>query len=267
MLWDSDGSPTDLGHLEGTPAGMYNVATSINNHGEVVGFAQRRTGTSLQRASNTFLWTKETGMQDLGWFPGAIVTGPPCCHTINNSGQIVGVSIDANFNERAIVWQGKTPVDLNTLIAKNSGWYLQCAQSINDAGQISGFGTINGVVHAFLATPILSYTVTDLGTFGGTSATAYGINALGRIAGAAALANGNQRAFISGVGGTKYDLGTLGGPNSEASGPNASNALAILCRDLQKGSVRQRLLRFRHEPDLSPVRLERDYDGASHPGR
>jgi len=43
--------------------------------------------------------------------------------------------------------------DLNTLIPKNSGWYLECAQGINDAGDIVGFGTINGSTHAFLATP------------------------------------------------------------------------------------------------------------------
>ena len=45
------------------------------------------------------------------------------------------------------------PVDLNTLIPKNSPWYLQNASSINDAGEIIGWGTINGEVHAFLATP------------------------------------------------------------------------------------------------------------------
>ena len=72
------------------------------------------------------------------------------------------------------------------------------------------------------------YTVTDLGTFGGTYASAFGINPAGRIAGSAALPAGNQHAFLTGIGGTKFDLGTLGGPNSEASGPNASEAVAIL---------------------------------------
>ncbi|MGO9256288.1 MAG: hypothetical protein ACLQU1_08310 [Bryobacteraceae bacterium] len=229
VLWESNGSPTDLGHLEGVPPGVYNVATGINSQGEVVGFAQASDGTQ-----HGFLWTKETGMQDLGGFPGAIATGPPYSRTINNSGEIVGVSIDANFNERAIVWQGKVPVDLNTLIPASSGWDLQCAQSINDAGEISGFGMIDGNVHAFLATPITHYTVTDLGMFGGTSADAYGINAAGRVAGAATLLNGDQRAFLSGIGGTKYDLGTLGGPNSEASGPNDSLALAILAETSRK---------------------------------
>jgi hypothetical protein len=43
--------------------------------------------------------------------------------------------------------------DLNTLIPENSGWYLQFGASINDAGEIVGWGTINGNIHALLATP------------------------------------------------------------------------------------------------------------------
>ncbi|HXW16389.1 MAG TPA: hypothetical protein VEN79_17910, partial [Terriglobia bacterium] len=67
VLWDSDGTPTDLGHLEGVPPGQYNVATSINSRGEVVGFAQASDGTQ-----HGFLWTRDTGMQDIGGFPGAV---------------------------------------------------------------------------------------------------------------------------------------------------------------------------------------------------
>jgi probable HAF family extracellular repeat protein len=93
-------------------------------------------------------------MQDLGAFPGAVVTLAPCCHTINDRGEVVGLSIDGTtFSSRALVWQDKMPVDLNTLIPADSGWYLQSALSINDAGKIVGYGTINGNVHAFLAIP------------------------------------------------------------------------------------------------------------------
>jgi hypothetical protein len=100
-----------------------------------------------------FLWTKKTGIHDLGAFPRAIATIVPCCNTFNNRGEVVGFSIDANFNFRALVWQGKVPMDLNKFIPKNSPWYLQAAQSLNDRGQIAGYGTINGETHAFLATP------------------------------------------------------------------------------------------------------------------
>jgi probable HAF family extracellular repeat protein len=133
----------------------------------VVGFAQLSDGTQ-----DGFLWTRETGMQDLGGFPGAIATGPPCCNTINDSGQVVGFSLDENFNSRAIVWRDKTPVDLNTLIPADSPWYLLAAESINSAGKITGQALLKSscdggtadmawlnnqgacpVVHAFVATP------------------------------------------------------------------------------------------------------------------
>ena len=165
MLWERDGSATNLGHLEGTPPGVYNLATSINNRGEVVGFAQSSDGTQ-----HGFLWTKDPGMQDIGGFAGAISTGPICCNTINNHGEIVGLSLDASFNTRALVWQGKMPVDLNTLIPADSPWYLQGAHSISDAGEITGYALVKSactvagawltnqslcpVVHAFVATPI-----------------------------------------------------------------------------------------------------------------
>jgi hypothetical protein len=54
---------------------------------------------------------------------------------------------------RAILWQNNVPIDLNTLIPKDSPWYLLSALSINDDGEIVGYGTINANVHAFLATP------------------------------------------------------------------------------------------------------------------
>ena len=146
VLWESDGSAIDLGNLGSAP----NDATSVNDRGEVVGTAQSPEDGTL----HTFLWTQDTGMQDLGAFPGAVVTVAPCCHTLNNRGEVVGFSIDGTtFSSRALVWQGKVPKDLNDFIPAGSPWYLQWAASINDAGEIVGWGTINGEVHAFLATP------------------------------------------------------------------------------------------------------------------
>src|SRR5207248_6917032 len=87
VLWEKDGTPVDLGNLGGNS----NVASTINNRGEVGGGA-------LVPADGTihaFVWTRQTGMQDYGSLPGAIATVVPCCHTINNSGQTVGFAIDA----------------------------------------------------------------------------------------------------------------------------------------------------------------------------
>ena len=147
VLWDKDGSITDLGSL----GGAANVAGNINNRGEVVGTAQSPKDGTV----HVFLWTRQTGMLDYGAFPGAVATVAPCCHTLNDRGKIVGFTVEpANpYFGRAVIWQGKVPVDLNTLIPKDSPLYLQAANSINDAGEIVGQGLINGETHAFLATP------------------------------------------------------------------------------------------------------------------
>jgi len=162
VLWDTDGVPTDLGSL----GGGFNVPGGINNRGEVAGGSLSTDGTV-----HPFLWTKETGMQDLGAFPGAVATAFPCCNTLNNKGEAAGLTVDSNFNLRAWVWRDQTKTDLNTLIPKDSPLYLTDSGSINDSGQIAGWAIVKSScpvqsppawevnqsacteTHAFLATP------------------------------------------------------------------------------------------------------------------
>jgi probable HAF family extracellular repeat protein len=146
VLWQSNGTPTDLGSLQGQP---FNVATSINNLGQVAGNSAAADG-----SIHSFFWTKSAGMTDLGTFPNAIATIAPCCHVLNNKGQITGFWIDDQGNLSAYIWQNGLMTDMNTLISANSGWYLLGTAGINEAGQIAGFGVNpSGEVHAFLATP------------------------------------------------------------------------------------------------------------------
>jgi probable HAF family extracellular repeat protein len=148
VLWEKDGTPRDLGSL--VKGGAINIPGGINDRGEVAGGSQSSSG-----APHAFLWTKETGMHDLGTIIGDFASAAPCCHTINNRHEIVGFSCPGpNGMCRAFLWQGKDPLDLNAL-APGSPLYLQQALSINDAGQIAGFGVTNsGETHAFLATPV-----------------------------------------------------------------------------------------------------------------
>ena len=148
VLWEKDGSATDLGNLGGTN----NIATTVNDLGEVAGNSQSATDGN----THPFLWTPKTGIHDLGIFPGDFLTVAPCCNTLNDKSQVVGFSCPGPMGScRAFLWQPTDGVltDLNTLIPKDSPWYLQAATSINNAGEIVGYGTINGSVHAFLATP------------------------------------------------------------------------------------------------------------------
>lgn len=143
VLWESDGTVKDLGNL----GGPTNLASAINNRGDVDGAAQLPDG-----SLHAFLWTKESGMQDLGALPGDFVSVAPCCRTINDSRQITGFSI-GGYGPRAFLWDNGTMADLND-IAPGSPLYLLFAQSINARGQIAGIGvTQSGDLHAFLATP------------------------------------------------------------------------------------------------------------------
>ena len=73
VLWERDGSPTDLGNLGGT---TINLAAGINNRGEVVGGSQSKDGNV-----HAFLWTKGTGMQDLGLLGADLLTAPNWINT------------------------------------------------------------------------------------------------------------------------------------------------------------------------------------------
>ena len=146
LLWQ-DGKVTDLGNLGGDGRFGGNHACAINNQGHVVGHSDLTGDTTF----HAYLWTRETGMRDLGTLPGDFAS---LAIGINDRGEVVGGSLDVNFNIRASLWQNGAMTDLNTLIPANSGLYLLLAESINSSGEIVGFGVTNtGEVHGFLATP------------------------------------------------------------------------------------------------------------------
>lgn len=146
VLWEKDGTPINIGSLGGGP---FTIPSDVNDFGLVAGASLSTDGTI-----HPFFWTRQRGIQDLGTFPGAILTGIPCCHTLNNRGDAVGLTVDGTtFNMRAVLFHDGKLFDLNTLIPADSGWNLQFGGSINERGQIVGWGTINGNTHAFLATP------------------------------------------------------------------------------------------------------------------
>jgi probable HAF family extracellular repeat protein len=183
FLWSKDRGMQNLGVL---PAGYYSEAFGINNLGQVVGMSN-----TIALSWHAFSWSKLAGMKDLGTLDagkntsatanavndsgqivGTSTCGSSCVHavlwsssgmqdlgilpsssasganSINNKGQVVGVS------GHAFIWtQTAGMLDLNSLIDATSGWTLLFAYAINDAGQITGSGLINGESHAFLLTP------------------------------------------------------------------------------------------------------------------
>ncbi len=151
VLWDSDGTPIDLGNLGGSvDVSLVAVGTRaiyINNTGEVVGGA----ALAGNKTAHAFLWTRDAGMKDLGVLPGDDNSGGLA---INDRGEVVGVSNDTQGNGRAFIWRNGLMTDLNAHAPSDSPLYLVFASGINDRGEIVGFGaTQTGDIHAFLATP------------------------------------------------------------------------------------------------------------------
>lgn len=82
-------------------------------------------------------------------------------HAINNHGVAVGSSVfsfytgpESTHDERATLWEGVAPINLNDQLINPDGWILSQALGINDKGQIIGRGWQNGVQTAYLLTPV-----------------------------------------------------------------------------------------------------------------
>lgn len=135
----------DLGTL---PGGTFSNAQGINSSGAIAGYSNNSTSGSN---SYTVLWEPSGKIHNLGTLPGGATSGG---YAINDSNEIVGYSSTATSASDAMVWSQKSGMqDLNNLIPPNSGWVLVLANWINNSGQITGYGTINGENHAFLLTP------------------------------------------------------------------------------------------------------------------
>jgi probable HAF family extracellular repeat protein len=127
----------------GTFGGTSSQVNGLNDSSQVIGYAT----TTNDAATHAFLYSGGV-LRDLGTLGGSLSIAA----AINNCGQVVGTSSDANETSRAFLWEAGTITDLNNLLPPNSGWVLQSASLINDAGQIVGLGTTNGSSSLFLLT-------------------------------------------------------------------------------------------------------------------
>ncbi len=137
----SGGTMTDLG--------VSFAPQSINNSGQITGQSELPVVDSIAVA-HAFLYSGGT-MTDLGTLD---TPGNSSGMAINGLGQITGWTSTPS-GTHAFVYDGGTMTDLNSLIDPSSGWLLSEGLGINDQGQITGYGYINGgPQHAFLLTPV-----------------------------------------------------------------------------------------------------------------
>ena len=152
VLWENSGV-TDIGNLG---AEWWNTPTAINQQGDIVGFAGDPAFVEGDIV-HAFIWTKHTGIQPLLALPGHTPEHVDSeAYGINEHGQVVGTSCDANFVDcRAVVWDhSAVPTDLNDLKAPGFPARLENAKDINDKGEIAGRAIdANNVRTAYLAVP------------------------------------------------------------------------------------------------------------------
>jgi hypothetical protein len=152
VLWEKDGTPTNLGSLGGNEKSLMGTgAKDINRRGHVVGFSSLPDNVTF----NAFLWTRKAGkMKALAPIKGIANS---IAIALNDSDVVVGSSINSTFTTlTATIWKNGVPADLNTLIPANSSLYLMFGCSINSRGQILGLATnlAGTVFHAYELIPV-----------------------------------------------------------------------------------------------------------------
>src|SRR5947208_3453099 len=145
--------------LPNFPGGDNGFATGANNLRQVVGWAE-----------NDVHDPTCVSPQVLQFHPAVWTLGPPdvindlplisgdssgAATAINDNGQIVGLSCDADGNCRAFIWENGAMQDLNDLKQAGFSATLETAKDINDKGEITGraLDPNTGVRTAYVAIP------------------------------------------------------------------------------------------------------------------
>ncbi|MBT4821659.1 MAG: cadherin-like domain-containing protein, partial [Lentisphaerae bacterium] len=119
------------------------AAFGVSDSGLAVGYHQHRDGT---RQAVAWWGTRPQTLPSLG-------NGSSTALGVNAGEKVVGWAEDTQGNKVAMLWDRYGGVNLNTMIDSSSGWTLETATAINDAGQITGYGLHQGRKQAFVLSP------------------------------------------------------------------------------------------------------------------
>lgn len=223
FLW-RNGAPRDVGSL---PDAKCAEVSAVNAKGQVVGWSYENPGQPYHQRA--FLWA-DGKMRDLGALGGL----GSSARAVNDAGQVVGDADTATkpYEDHqpppyhAFLWQNGKMHDLGA----PQGGFSE-AYAINNRGQIAGASYISKVINSKMKG--FGYEVrggavvwqngkeVNLGSLGGGSSRAYGINDKGQVVGMAHTSVAEMRGeapyhAVLWENGKITDLGTLGGRNSVA---------------------------------------------------
>jgi probable HAF family extracellular repeat protein len=146
---------TDLAFSSG-----FMFAHALNNAAAMVGFAINGDFSETRAV----FWASSSSpamiLNTTEEFPNGTAEG------INEKRQIVGTAYNSDFSGfHAFVWASPTSpgIDLNAAIPSDSGWELVIARSINNRGEITGAGFLNGddTQHAIVLVPVHDNSATN----------------------------------------------------------------------------------------------------------
>lgn len=143
-LWPngSPGSAVNLGSLDGD---QFSQAYALNNRRLAVGESTVASGDG-----RAVLWRGTESPTDLG----TLGFRHSRANDVNERGLVVGhVSSFRGFatiDGRAVLWYGGDTIDLNDFLEPGSPWVLHSAEGINDRGEVTGLGRLDGELRSFL---------------------------------------------------------------------------------------------------------------------
>jgi probable HAF family extracellular repeat protein len=201
----------------GTFGGARSAAFSINNTGQVAGFAETVDG-RLQ----AFVYTDST-LFNLGTLGGS----DSYAYRISDSGFVIGRANNASGRDRAFVTiLNSSMFDISSLDSLLGGSF-SVALGVNGLGQVVGYFH-TAAAHMASRNRVFLYSdqqVTDLGTFGGQDGIVTAINDSGQMIGTYGTepkADYAERIAFLYSGGKVINLGTLGGKTTTATDLNNS---------------------------------------------